>query len=299
MQLRRVMKGEQAIDLSRVTWPKYGSYKIDGFRCVVSDIARTSRMKEFPNRYVHKSFAGLLPRDVYLDGEIVVGKRRGPGVLQRTSSGVTSENGEPDWRFWVFDAPREAVRFKDRIKLAANHVKALNHPRIRLVKHVLLHSQEEAEAFLQDAIERGFEGIMLDDPDAEYKQGKSTLRQQGRLKVKLFVSREIKVTGYYEQMENTNEPTKDATGKSKRSSAKAGKKGKGVLGGFIGNDTETGVEVRVGGGIPDALRASLWSIRETLPGQYVTYSKQLVGEKDKPRHPSFIAIRPLWDMDND
>lgn len=297
--MNRVMKGAQVLDYSKIKFPKWGSVKVDGFRCYVTDKAYTSRFKEFPNRFVHETFKGLLPKKVSLDGEIVVGKRRGKGVLQRTSSGVTSKAGEPEFTLWVFDAPRKSLTFEQRLRLAKQLVKDLNHPRVKFLKHVWLESLDDMLKFLEWALKRGFEGIMLDDPEAPHKEGKSTLRENYRLKVKPFVTREARIIGYYEEMENTNEAVKDATGKSKRSSAKAGKKPKGTLGGFIGLDLETDVEVRVGGGFSAKQRKEFWKLRKSMLGQIMTYQKQVAGEKDKPRHPSFKAIRPVIDMDID
>src|SRR5947207_6295054 len=99
--IKRPMKGEAVTDLSKVRFPKMVSPKIDGFRCVLGPRAYTSRFKDFPNLRVQSDLTGLLDSGQWLDGEIVVGKRRGPGVLQRTSSGVTSVEGNPDWRLWV------------------------------------------------------------------------------------------------------------------------------------------------------------------------------------------------------
>lgn len=295
--MKRVMKGPQVEDFEIITFPKLGSPKIDGFRCVLSDIARTSRMREFPNHYVHKTLKGLLPRNVYLDGELVVGKRRGQGVLQRTSSGLTSQAGEPDWRLWVFDAPRPGLGFEDRLRLARSHVEAIDHPSVRCLKHKMIHNLEELEAYISWALKNGFEGVMLRDPEGEYKEGKSTLRQQGLLKIKPFETHEARIIDYYEEMHNTNEAKEDPSGKKKRSSAKAGKVPKGTLGGLVGLDTITGVEVRCGGGFSAAQRSGFWRDRESLVGQYFTYKKQTVGEKNKPRHPNFVCIRPTWDFE--
>lgn len=299
-QLVRVMKGVQVLDLEKITFPKLASVKIDGWRCHVSDMARTSRNKPFPNRHVHKKLKGLLPKGCFLDGEIVVGKKRGEGVLTRTGSGVSSESGKPDWRLWVFDAPREAVRFDQRLALARTVIDDLKHPRIRFLKHVWIENLEELVKFIDWALEHGYEGVMLRDPAGPYKQGKSTMREQYLLKIKPFVDKEGRVVGYYEEMENTNEAKRDATGKLKRSSAKVGKKPKGRLGGLLLRDLETDEPVRVGGGFTGEQRDYLWSIREQLgygDYEYCTYSKQATGEKDKPRHPNFKAFRRKIDMD--
>jgi DNA ligase-1 len=119
------------------------------------------------------------------------------------------------------------------------------------------------------------------------------------LKYKPFIDAEGRITGWFEEMENTNEAKREATGKLKRSSAKDGKKPKGRLGGFILRDCKSGVEVRVGGGFTQEQRIELWKIKEQLRGKLVRYKKQKVGEKDKPRHPNFVEFvdfRPEWDF---
>lgn len=296
--MRRPMKGAQVTDFDKITYPKLASPKIDGFRCLLDDIARTSRMVRFPNPFLHEYFQGLLPSGVILDGEIVVGKRRAKGVLDKTKS-VMRKSGEPDFRLWVFDAPRTGVVFKKRLKLAKKIVDQINSPRIRLVEHILINNREELEAYLEHCLKKGFEGIMIRDPKGPYKEGKSTLREQWLLKIKPFEDCEARIINFYEEMENTNEAKKDATGKSKRSSAKDGKKPKGTLGGFIGIDLVTGTEVRVGGGFTAQQRKEFWKKRNSMIGQLMTYKKQTVGEKDKPRHPVFLSIRPEIDMDID
>jgi DNA ligase-1 len=299
--IKRPMKGVQVTDFSTLRFPLMASPKIDGFRCVLSDQAYTSRLKSFPNLKVHNYFKGLLPKGVMLDGEIVVGKRRGEGVLRRTSSGVTSEEGKPDFTLWVFDAPRPGVTFINRLKLARGHVKDLDKKRVRYLKHVRLDNLEELQTYLDWCLSKGFEGIMLRHPDGPYKEGKSTLREHYLIKIKPFITQEARIIGYYEEMENTNEAKKDATGKSKRSSHKKGKKPKGTLGGLIGLDLVTGVEVRVGGGFSKGQRKEFWERLERgeMLGDIFTYKKQVAGEKDKPRHPVFVGIRPMIDMDID
>jgi len=103
--IKRPMKGQQLEDLSKLRFPVFASRKIDGFRCVLADYPLTSRLSRFPNEHFHQALSGILSRDCPLDSEVVVGKRRGAGTLQRTSSGLTSHRGEPDFKAWVFDQP--------------------------------------------------------------------------------------------------------------------------------------------------------------------------------------------------
>lgn len=297
--IKRPMKGVAVEDLQLIRLPCLAFPKIDGFRCVLGEHPMTSRMSPFPNKHFHKTLSGLLPSHVMLDGEVVVGKRRGKGVLQRTSSGLTSQEGEPEFTLWVFDYFHAEAPFDIRSTNAEQWVVNLDHANIRFLKYQYIDTYKKLVAYLEKCLERGFEGIITRDPKGIYKQGKSTLREQWMLKVKPFEDAEGRVTGYYEEMENTNAAERLSTGKLKRSSAKAGKLAKGTLGGLILEDLKSGVEVRVGGGFTKEQRIRLWLIKETLLGELVKYKKQTVGEKDKPRHPNFVEFidfRPAWDM---
>lgn len=296
--IKRPMKGAAVEDISDIRLPVFASPKIDGFRCVLDQTPKTSRLSPFPNLHLQDSLKGIVPLGEILDGEIVVGKRRGPGVLQRTSSGLTSVLGEPDFKLWVFDCFGHEP-FQDRHMIAGTLVRELRNPRVRFLRHEFIKTRFDLKNYLVDCLDQGFEGIITRDPQGPYKQGKSTLREQFMLKIKPFEDAEGRVIGWYEQMENTNEAKREITGKLKRSSAKAGKLAKGTLGGLVLRDLRTDVEVRVGGGYSDHQRAVLWRHRDQLLGSLVRYKKQTVGEKDKPRHPNFVEFvdfRPEWDM---
>lgn len=234
-----------------------------------------------------------------LDGEIIVGKRRGKGVLQRTSSGLTNGAGRPDFTLWAFDTPKVGYGFRDRMQLTQQIINDLGHPRIRFLKQRLIGSLSELEEYIEESLELEYEGVIIKSPHGPYKEGKATLREGYQLKIKPFEDAEGRIKGWFEERQNTNEAVKDATGKSKRSSAKAGKIGKGRLGGFILEDCKTKVEVRVGGGFTEKQRIELWKIKEQCRGKLVKYKKQKMGEKDKPRHPNFVEFidfRPDWDF---
>lgn len=301
--ITRPMKGAAVNDLTVIEFPCVAFPKIDGFRCILSDYPLTSRLSHFPNKYFHTQLRHVLPEGRMLDSEAVVGKRRGPGVLQRTSSGLTSHDGKPDFRLWVFDDPSlPHLPFEARYESARTRVKKLGDSRIRLLEGEVIRNYDQLVAYLELCLKRGFEGIITRSLDGLWKNGKSTLRQQWMLKVKPFETAEGRVTGWYEEMENTNEAKREVTGKLKRSSAKHGKVAKGRLGGLILKDLKTGIDVRVGGGFDDSYRSGLWAIRDTLIGKLVRYKKQSVGEKDKPRHPNFVEFvdfRPEWDMTDD
>lgn len=301
-EVKRPMKGVavEEVDFDRILFPIYGAPKIDGFRCVLSRQPLTSRLSPFPNRFFNREMSDLLDGPL-LDSEAVVGKRRGKGVLQRTSSGLTSVEGEPDFTLWCFDTPQLGYGKRDRLKLTRQIVDRLDHPRIRFLKHTLIEDRTHLNEFLDHYLSLMYEGIILYGTEGHYKFGKGTLREQVMLKIKPFETAEGRITGWFEEQENTNEAKREVTGKLKRSSSKKGKVAKGRLGGFILKDIGTGVTVRVGGGFTQKQRIQLWRmIQEGWDprGELVRYKKQKMGEKDKPRHPNFVEFvdfRPEWD----
>jgi len=300
--MKRPMKGVAVEDLSKLIFPIYAAPKIDGFRCVLSHRPLTSRLSPFPNTYFDRELTGLF-KEPLLDAEVVVGSRRGKGVLQRTSSGLTSTDGEPDFTLWCFDTPQLGYNKRDRLQLTKQIIDDIGHPRVRFLRHRLIEDMDSLQYYLDKKLEQEYEGIIVYGPNGTYKFGKSTLREHYMLKIKPFETAEGRIKGWFEEMENTNEAKREVTGKLKRSSAKSGKKAKGTLGGFILDDIKDGVEVRVGGGFTKAQRIGLWRLIQEDPnallGKLVRYKKQKMGQKDKPRHPGFVDFvdfRPEWDF---
>ena len=297
--IKQVMKGDAIEDLSQLQFPVWGMPKLDGFRCWLDRRPLTTRLMPFRNPTFDKALTKRLPKGVCLDSEVVVGKRRGPGVLSRTSSGVTKGSLDPDWRLWVFDCVENGQLsnpYHDRYNAASRWVKSLGDPRIRLIKAKLIKNVKQARKYVDRCLKRGFEGAMFRKADAPYKEGRSTVRQGMMVKYKPFTDAEGEVIGYFEEEKNNNEAVRQGNGKLKRSSARVGKEEKGTLGGLILKDLKSGIEVRIDGGFTKDQR-DLWKIRRRLIGQVVTYKKQLMGEKDKPRSPQFKCFRPGWDFD--
>lgn len=303
--MKRPMKGAAVDDFEVVRFPCIGMPKVDGFRAVLGlsvGGAATSRLSPFPNVSFMNQTSGLIPKRGILDCEATCGIPYGPGVLGRTSSGLTTETGNPDWYLHAFDTYEPGLRYVDRLENVKILVRLIGSHRIKALEYRWLYNLYDFEEYLSECLERGFEGIITRDPTGPYKEGKSTLREQYMLKVKPFDTAEGKIKGWFEEMENTNEAKREVTGKLKRSSSKSGKVPKGRLGGFILDDIKDGVEVRVGGGFTQDQRIRLWPIREQLIGELVRYKKQRVGQKDKPRHPNFLEFvdfRPIWDMTDD
>lgn len=279
-------------DLTRLSFPVAASPKLDGIRAIVRDGQLLSRtLKPIPNRHIREQ----LSRNELngLDGELIVGEPNAPDVYRSTVSGVMSEDGEPNWRFFAFDIHdtdgpwiERTIRLHDMLRV---------HPRIECLQHMVVHTLDELLAFEESVLKQGYEGVMLRHLHAPYKHGRSTQREGYLLKLKRFLDSEARVLEIIEELHNGNEATTNELGLTKRSSHKANKIGKGRMGALRVQDIHTGVEFELGTGFSDADKAWWWTQDpETAP--LVKYKYLPVGVKDRPRHPVYLGIRNPNDL---
>lgn len=295
----RPMKGDDA-DLSRLVFPYMVTPKIDGHRCLIKDgVALTSALKPFPNQYIQGYFSG--GQYDGLDGELVVGPPNDPDVFRRTSSGVRRRDGSPDFTLWAFDRWDYPDTARERYEVLNNRAELKSYgDRIRPVVQLLAKSASdlaEAEKFFVGC---GYEGVMLRHPDSPYKFGRATVKENYLLKLKRFADAEAEIIGFIEQQKNTNAATTNGLGRTKRSSAKAGKVGKGTLGTLVVralNGRYKGVEFEVSTGLDDNLRQHIWYSQEQHLGTVITFKYQDIGGYDKPRIPVFKGFRDKAEVE--
>ena len=165
---------------------------------------------------------------------------------------------------------------------------------VQVVPQTLLKSMAEVEHFEDMMLEAGFEGVMLRSPDAPYKHGRATLREGFLMKLKRFTDAEFEVVGFTERMHNGNEKTQDALGRSKRSSHKENKTGRGDLGSLILKFGDT--TFMCGAGFNDGEREEIWNNQKSYLGQLAKIKYFAKGMKDLPRHPTFLCWRDRNDL---
>lgn len=278
-------------DIYTLPYPLLASPKIDGVRAlIVEGEVRSRSLKLIPNLYVQSLFGHLSLEG--LDGELVVGSPTAHDCMQSTTSGVMTIKGEPDVHFYVFDRwDRGDDPFVDDLKWATAY------PFIIVVPQVLVSTPDELLQFQASILEVGYEGVMLRKPGSPYKFGRSTLREGYLLKLKTFSDGEAEVIGFEERMHNGNEATTDELGRTKRSSHKANKTGRGDLGALLLRNSE-GVEFSCGTGFTDLQRSEIWANQDNYLGQLAKYKHFEIGSKDSPRFPVFIGFRSKLDMDD-
>ena len=276
-------------DLTKLKFPLLASPKLDGIRAIVRDGVVYSRSnKPIPNKFAHDQFSAFES----FDGELIVGDPTAHDVYRQTTSHVMSH---------------DKVGFPVRL-FAFDHVENIHAPYnqrlftlgTRHPNKVVLHKQYDVESLdhllrIEDvALNDGYEGLILRDPDAPYKMGRSTMKEGYLLKLKRFVDAEAEVIGFEERMANNNAATVSELGRTKRSSHKAGKEGRGDLGALVCR-TDAGVVFNIGTGFSDDERGAVWTDRDQFLGRLAKYKYFPVGVKEAPRHPVFLGWRDRSD----
>ena len=284
------MLAVEAEDFEALTYPLLASYKLDGIRCLITeDGPRTRSLKEVPNLHI-RHMLELLP--IGLDGELVVLDPNGDVNFRETTSSVMRITGCPAFEYRVFDLFDRPGGFSKRVDILAN----LAVPTwVKKVGQFELESADQVEQLFVKAIKGGYEGLILRCPNAPYKHGRSTLKSQGMLKVKPWKDAEATIIGVVEACENTNEATTNELGRTKRSSAKAGKVPKGTLGSLIVESPKWRTSFEIGTGFDDEERLALWKDPNII-GKLVRFSYVDAGGYDVPRHASYQGIRDKRDI---
>lgn len=299
----------EALDL-----PLFASAKLDGLRAVVKDgRVYTRKLELVPNLHIQRMLGHPLLEG--LDGELCVGPPYADDVFQQSQSGVMSIAGVPDVRYYVFDywngpAGQPYTERLRNLQAAFERPEYAGHPLMELLEQRWVTTLDDLSDMQEDHLERGYEGLILRNPAAPYKFGRSTdnaigalhattgkpLQPWGMLKLKKFSDGEARVTALVELMRNENDLEESALGLAKRSTSKEGLVPAGVLGALRVVDLVTGVEFGIGSGFDAQQRVVLWQAGSALVGQVVRYKHFEVGVKTAPRFPIFQGFRDLRDV---
>ncbi len=275
-------------DLGKLRYPLLVSPKLDGIRAYVREgVVYSRKNKPIPNKHVQTLFK---PYD-YFDGELIVGDPTDPFVYRNTMSGVMSIEGEPNVKYFVFD---HLLYLHEPFALRNGRSLRYNRKVTVALEQKLITTYDELLEHEAKVLELGYEGLILRDPNAPYKCGRSTVKEGGMLKLKRFSDAEFTVVGFEERLKNNNEATTDETGRTKRSSHKANKSGRGDLGALVlqhNGDTFT-----CGTGFTDAERADIWDNQDKYLGRLAKVKFFAIGAYDKPRHPVFLGWRDKRDV---
>jgi DNA ligase-1 len=291
-------------DLDKVQYPLFASPKLDGIRALKRGTLLSRKLLDIPNKHVQALFKDL-PEG--LDGELIVSDPTAPDVYRKTNSIVMSHDKPIDsLTLHVFDnflmaAEGYEKRYDTLLAMQAEFNSQVEHltrklmtgssGSVAVLTQTLIKDRDELDEYEKNAVAKGYEGVMLRSLRGRYKFGRSTTNEGILLKLKRFEDSEAEIVRIEEEMHNANVAERDNLGRTKRSSAKDGKVGKGTMGALVVRDLKTGVEFNIGTGFTAADRAGTWK-----PGEIVKYKSFPVGVKDKPRHPVFLGRRSKIDL---
>jgi DNA ligase-1 len=284
-----------------IRFPCFGSFKIDGVRVLGRDGLPGSRNgKVHRNLHLQKLFAEHARVLQGLDGEIIVGDPFAPDVCRRSSSACSTIEGVPDFQLHLFDrwdTPTEP--YHQRLRVVRDRHDYELPSWCHVVRQFRLHNHAELMALEAEALALGYEGLILRDPDAPYKNGRSTLKQGWLLKFKRFQDFEATVVGVEERMHNGNEAETSELGYTTRSSHQENLIGMGTLGALWceGLTAFQGKRFKVGtfkGFTAEELK-ELWD-GGTLVGRIAKLEHFPIGVKDLPRFPKLLDWRSIEDV---
>ncbi len=280
----------------KLQYPLLCSPKYDGIRGIVKDGVVFSRKGlAIPSAQVQYMFSSMED----FDGELIEGTPTDFNVCNRTTSYVMSEDKPGDLSFNVFDYTHPdwlKKPFYQRLEELERIVNSY-YPFdcVNLVKHHNVDNEDELLEFEEDCLRQGFEGIIMRDPLATYKNGRGTYLQGIIYKLKRFEDAEGVVIGFEEQETNTNEKEIDPLGYSKRSSRKEGQVFAGTLGKFVIDYNGTILKVSPGN-FTHAERKFIWESRDHFNNSILKFRFFGHGMKDLPRSPRAIGFRDRSDL---
>lgn len=285
-------------ELPQLRYPKWVSDKLDGIRCrtslvptkeyPVGTIVGLSRaLKVLPNIHVQE---GLMGTSVGFDGEIII-----PGAtFHEIQSKVMTEITLPfEWEFWIFDHTPGTTgeTFLQRMQRCRNRFNMYAPENWHILKHYEVKNAKELRKHFERSISEGKEGLIIRDPVAPWKEGRSTRAQEWMLKMKQWIHSEAVIIDFIEEQQNNNPKKRSELGYAKRSSHQKNKVGKGTLGALVVRDLKTHEVFNIGSGFDRKMRDYIWQHRSELKGRFITYKSHAFGVKDKPRSPIFHGIR--------
>jgi DNA ligase 1 len=305
-----MLAGKAPADLAQLKFPGLCTPKLDGIRCLVIDGKAVSRtFKPIPNDHIRTTieseFAGYRGE---FDGEILVRNR----TFNELSGDIRRSDGKPDFYFAVFDmvSPTDSLNVVDQSMISERGLPGgLSQPyseRMAALKTISLpdfckkilpvevKDLAELQAFEEKCIAEGYEGAMWRSAASPYKQGRSSTNEGYLLKIKRFEDAEALIIAVEEMMHNDNVATKDAFGRTERSTHKENMRPAGVMGKLV-CELPSKVTFEIGTGFTAEERARYWKKRGNLIGKQVKFKHQPSGADEKPRFPVFLGFRDDWD----
>lgn len=282
--------------MQQLRYPVFGSLKKDGIRAIRLNSTLLSRaLKKIPNKSIANRATLLLSGG--MDMELWNKELEFCDVTSIVMSVVHEDSATI--QFHLLDWCGQGNSYLERCTNIAMFMRSLDKDALEQIKFSPPHQIDNAEQLLMFflSVEKEIgEGVCFRLPNSPYKMGRSTLKEQYLVKLARFVTAEAQIIGFEEQMYNNNRATRNALGKTERSSHNHNLIGKNTLGALFVRDLTTGHEFHVGTGFNDKQRQHIWDNRVLYSGKIISYKCKKHGEKVKPRNPVWRGFRDSKDM---
>jgi len=302
------------MDEEKLKFPVIIQPKVDGVRGGIHPNGKltTRQLKPFDNLHTARVFSKQDYAGV--DGELYLGTDPAvPDLCRLTTSATSTILGKPHIQIMAFDLVLPTTidtAYVDRLWELGRFIEREHRGNslIGLVPWAAAHDLEALIKKEEEWLTAGYEGLIARGMANTHKEGYSTAREGGLLRLKRFVDGEIKITKLVEGQHNANEAKVGLTGHKERSSHKANKSGNGQVGsmeGVVVKDVKwrgkvvlaQGQVITVSAGRMTKLeKEAAWANPKLLVGQYGKFQFFPIGIKDKPRFPTFLSLRNKKDL---
>jgi len=275
------------------------SKKIDGIRAgCFNGLPISNSGKVHRNLYIQLMFKKLEHFNLDFDGELVNDLPDKNSFSDWTQGLMRIKEEIPHLKYYIFDIVDDSLNCKERYEKLMEIEDELP-SWCELLEKIPIRTYEEAQDYVSEWLEMGFEGGIINNPDSKYKRGRATKTKCESLKMKNIDDAECEIIGFNVYYQNNNAHQINELGYATRSESKVGKIAKDMLGSLevvgINNGFEE-IQFKIGSGFTDNLRKEIWKNKDKYIGKIVKYKYMKTGILDKPRHPVFLGFRDIVDL---
>jgi len=295
------------------------SIKLDGCRLLIKQGKIVTRsLKSLVNKQLNEKFEPLRKyteeKNIIIDGEVFAPNipfqfivscfmtenyntkqaiKKWDEMCKEHNFFSTREEVFNKLKFYCFDylhPESPDIPFKDRI-IKASLVSEQFPKLMELLEHKEVHYKKEIEDYFQKALEEGYEGLILRNPNGRYKFNRCTIKENIAFKLKPWVTEDAKIIDIVQatQVNKDIEKTITELGRSRTSKRQEDRHNINKAQGFVVDFH--GKELIVPIAMTDKMKKYIWLHQNEYVNKFIEFKYMNVGMKDLPRIPKFIRIR--------
>jgi ATP-dependent DNA ligase len=190
-RLKKPMRAKDYKDhAGKLRFPCYGSPKLNGFRLAMvegTSYSKAGIQEDLTGKPEHlvKMFGSLTKISANTDGEIYC---HGMSLQDIRSAWLTPKEDSIKLKYYIYDIPADGVPMHGRMRglknLESCFEAALSKYPVEFVEQRILRTQAEADAFYQECLAKGYEGVVYRNEDGVYefdKQSSDMIKRKPRL----------------------------------------------------------------------------------------------------------------------